>query len=530
MATGCYVSIARHGEVNLVEMTRGLQTTMTICVVVIFGFSRLRTRSTALIVGVGVLVVVSWLAQLPHSDGVVIARMAIPILIVLTCCFLLRRGIEQREWTLFILAKENLRRNIYAAELERAKQAAEEADSAKSRFLANMSHEVRTTMNGVLQILEMVGEHASPDDRVLIDKGRKAGQALLRILNSILDYSKLSHGADGVAPTAIDVSDVCRVAMDLHIAAATTKGIELRSRLDLPASGESQVLVDEVKLFEIVNNLVSNAIKFTRDGVVELGVHLGPSSSSELPNAMLNIDVKDSGPGIAQGDLAKVFVPFFQVDGGPDRRAGGIGLGLSIVKDLVAALSGQIQVETTPGVGSTFRVIIPVQLVDASAEAVSSTVVVASDASSGPLGAPLLEADAAEFAGNRLLLVDDNELNALLASRVLTALGLELTIAENGAVAIDAFSRNRFDIVLMDCQMPVLAGYNATRHIREFETRAGGRRTPIVAITANTLAGDREKCLAAGMDDYLGKPYSVRDLRAKLSRWLPARIAAAAAA
>ena len=428
------------------------------------------------------------------------------------------------------MAKENLRRNIYAAELERAKQAAEDADSAKSRFLANMSHEVRTPMNGVLQILEMVGEHAGPEDQALIEKGRKAGQALLRILNSILDYAKLSHGAAGVTPTAIDVSDVCRIAIDLHIAAATTRGIELRSRLDLPASGESHVLVDEVKLFEIVNNLVSNALKFTRAGFVELGVHLSLSSPSAFPDAVLHIEVKDTGPGIAQGDLDKVFVPFFQVDGGPDRRAGGIGLGLSIVKDLVAALSGQIRVESTPGVGSVFRVNVPVKLVGGSVGANANTSTAPGPASSATLEVPPRpKSDATEFAGKRLLLVDDNELNALLASRVLQMLGIDVTIAENGAVALDAFARARFDVVLMDCQMPVLDGYNAARHIRELEARTGARRTPIVAITANTLDGEREKCLAAGMDDYLGKPYSARDLRPKLKRWMPRRVTAAAA-
>ena len=168
-----------------------------------------------------------------------------------------------------------------------------------------------------------------------------------------------------------------------------------------------------------------------------------------------------------------------------------------------------------------FHVTVPVQLVDGSVGA-NASAGPAPAASAGP-DAPLRpDADAAEFAGKRLLLVDDNELNAMLASRVLQMLGIDVTIAENGAVALDAFARARFDIVLMDCQMPVLDGYNATRHIRELEARTGARRTPIIAITANTLAGDREKCLAAGMDDYLGKPYSARDLRPKLTRWMPA--------
>lgn len=376
-------------------------------------------------------------------------------------------------------------------------------------------------MTGVLQILELVGTHAGPEDRALIDKGRSAGQALLRILNSILDYAKLSHGSTVLNPTAIEVSDVCRVAIDLHSAAAATKGIELRSRLDLPATGESRVLVDEVKLFEIVNNLVANALKFTRTGFVELGVHLSLSTPSQFPKATLHVNVSDSGPGIAESDLPKVFVPFYQVDGGPDRRAGGIGLGLAIVRDLVNALSGDVQVESTPGAGSIFRVVLPVELVDTRATAAEGK---PSGLATPTPEHPVAVGETVEFPSRRLLLVDDNELNAMLAASLLNALGFEVSIAENGAIALDVFARGRFDIVLMDCQMPVLDGFAATRHIREYEARTGSPRTPIIAVTANTLVGDREKCIAAGMDDYLGKPYSLRDLRPKLVQWLPRRV------
>lgn len=532
LVMACGTSYTRHATDPMSAMTRAQQTTTTIWVVITFGFSRLSAEATASIVGTGVTAMLVAVGSLPDSSPVFLARLAIPLLIVSICCYLLRRGIEQREWSLFVMAKENLRRNVFAAELERAKRAAEEADAAKSRFLANMSHEVRTPMNGVLQILEVVGQKAGPDDQALVEKGRKAGQALLRILNSILDYSKLAHGATAIHATPIEVSEVCRIAIDLHTAAAATKGIELRSRLDLPATGESRVLVDEVKLFEIVNNLVSNALKFTRDGFVELGVHLSLSPTREYPQAVLNIDVRDTGPGIARDDLDKVFVAFFQVDSGPDRRAGGIGLGLSIVKDLVTALSGQIHVESTPGAGSAFHVTVPVTLVGAADEADAPD----QSTEARPLATGFIRiaeppsADAIEFSNRRLLLVDDNDLNAMLAARLLKTLGFDVTVAENGAVALDAFARGRFDIVLMDCQMPVLDGYAATRHIREFEARVGSRRTPIIAVTANTLAGDREKCLAAGMDDYLGKPYSVLELRPKLLRWLPVCTAAAVVA
>lgn len=528
-AIACMASYARHRDESVSEIIRGMAMGCILTTIVMFAFSRMSAFWTATVISVGGLGVVSFLHLFTHASAAELTRLAIQLFIVISCCFLLRRGIERREWTLFIMAKENLRRNVYAAELERAKQAAEDADAAKSRFLANMSHEVRTPMNGVLQILEVVGQRAGPDDQALVEKGRRAGQALLRILNSILDYSKLAHGKGELHPTPIEVSEVCRIAVDLHMVAATTKGIELRSRLDLPATGESQVLVDEVKLFEIVNNLVSNALKFTRDGFVELGVHLSLSPTKEYPNAVLNIEVRDTGPGIAQDDLDKVFVAFFQVDAGPDRRSGGIGLGLSIVKDLVSALSGEVSVQSTPGEGSSFHVTVPVILMGSPnhlASPQASTVVKPALPGSMPVAeSPFV--GMVEFPDRRLLLVDDNDLNAMLASRLLKTLGFDVTVAENGAVALDAFARGRFDLVLMDCQMPVLDGYAATRHIRELENRTGARRTPVIAVTANTLAGDREKCLAAGMDDYLGKPYSVHELRPKLVRWLPARASAA---
>ena len=340
------------------------------------------------------------------------------------------------------------------------------------------------------------------------------------------DVTVAENGVAAVVnPTAIDVPDVCRIAIDLHTAAATAKGIDLRLRLDLPASGESQVMVDEVKLFEIVNNLVSNALKFTHSGFVELAVHLSLASPSQFPDAVLNIQVSDSGPGISQSDRDKVFVPFFQVDDGSDRRTGGIGLGLSIVKDLVSILSGTITVESTSGSGSVFRVTLPVSVIESGMHRAPSLRPATLQTAEPPR--PGREAP---FAHRRLLLVEDNDLNAMLASRLLQTLGFDVTVAENGVAAVEAFRSATFDIVLMDCQMPVLDGYMATHRIRELEARSGARRTPIIAITANTLAGDRQKCLAAGMDDYLGKPYSVRDLRPKLSRWLAVPKTAAVAA
>ncbi len=260
-------------------------------------------------------------------------------------------------------------------------------------------------------------------------------------------------------------------------------------------------------------------------GYVELAVHLSMAGPSQFPDAVLNIQVSDSGPGISQSDRDKVCVPFFQVDDGSDRRTGGIGLGLSIVKDLVSVLAGRIIVDSIPGSGSVFHVALPVTVVEAGMHAAPSLRPAAPQ-----FAEPPRPGDKGPFAHRRLLLVEDNDLNAMLASRLLQSFGFDVTVAENGVVAVDTFGRHTFDIVLMDCQMPVLDGYMATRQIRELKARARARRTPIIAINANTLAGCRQKCLAAGVDDYLGKPYSVRDLRPKLARWLTVPQTAAVAA
>jgi CheY-like chemotaxis protein/two-component sensor histidine kinase len=368
-------------------------------------------------------------------------------------------------------------------------------------------------MNGVLQILEVVGEHVGADDRTLIDKGRKAGHALLRILNSILDYSKLVHGAADVDVSRVDIVDVCRTVTELHTAAAATRGIELRSHLDLPPTGESSALTDEVKLFEIINNLVSNALKFTHSGYVELRVGLAVPASAELPAAQLQIRVTDSGCGISESDLGKVFLPFYQRTTAASRTLGGTGLGLSIVHELVLALGGNIDVESSLGHGSSFRVSLPVELVSLSAPTVAT-------ASENCALDPVSRARTSEFPGLQMLLVDDNELNAALASRLMQALGFEVVTAADGAIALQLLEHQRFDVVLMDCQMPVMDGYDATRGLRRLEQRGSLPRTPVIAVTAYALAGDREKCIAAGMDDFLSKPYSLSDLMPKLVRWL----------
>lgn len=520
MAVACYISYSRHKDGSIEGLLWALDMTMVIAVVIIYGFSRLSARFTVGIAGSVTALMIACLWSFGEANNTQLARITVHLLIIGACCFSLRLGIERREKQLFLLARENLRRNEYATELERTKLVAEDANAAKSRFLANMSHEIRTPMNGVLQILDVVGEHVASNDRALIDKGRVAGQALLSILNRILDYASLSHGVADIDLAPIDVADVCTTAIDLHMAAASTKGVELRSRLDLPPTGESKVLADEVKLFEIVNNLLSNALKFTSRGSVELDVCLALREPVRWPMAELTIHIRDSGPGIPARDHERIFLPFFQRADDSGHRLGGTGLGLSIVKELVDKLGGRIALTSEEGSGSDFRVTLPVDLANS-----GSPVGWIEPTPSISTGIERDSSDVAQrtgrdFHGRRLLLVDDNDLNAMLAARVLESLGFEVVVAPDGALAVVAFERTRFDLVLMDCQMPVMDGYEATRQIRNLERCRASPRTPIIAMTAFTLSGDREACLQAGMDDYLGKPYRTSELRSKVDRWI----------
>ena len=409
------------------------------------------------------------------------------------------RGLEEkiRERTLQ-LEESNRELAIINSELKIKRIEAEAANNAKSAFLANMSHEIRTPMNAILGLTDLAVDMATnSEQRDYLSMVKQASESLLTIINDILDFSKIEAGRLDLECIDFTLEDTIKGVIDTFSFQSRKKGLQLKQCI---APDVQEVFKgDPVRIRQVLLNIIGNAMKFTDKGSISLEVRDSGEGTVDAP--ILLFSVSDTGIGIPADKREKIFKSFSQADSSTSRKYGGTGLGLTICVSLVKMMGGRIWVESEPGKGSTFHFTArlpagdPEKLVNVVAETLLPSAI-----------KPL-----------RILLAEDNALNQMLAVRLLEKRGHAVTIAENGNEVLSILSENEFDVVLMDCQMPKMDGYKTTKAIRS-GFGVMNPNIPIIAMTANAMEGDREVCLAAGMDDYVSKPIRVLDLMSALGR------------
>jgi signal transduction histidine kinase/CheY-like chemotaxis protein len=390
---------------------------------------------------------------------------------------------------------------------ERAREALKSAEERarhlallKSSFLANMSHEIRTPMNGILGMVQLLQTTSTDDEQKrYIEIIKCSGDIMLKVINDILDLSKMEAGHVQLEEAPFDLTQLIEGVVDMLRPRALEKSVRISAVFD--ATDPLWLLGDAFRLRQVLLNIAGNAVKFTSKGEVQIRVHDDPHTRHAQ---LLMISVSDTGIGIPEDQLSQVFEKFHQADPSTTRKHGGTGLGLSISKELVSLMGGTIGLVSTVRVGSTFTISLP--LVKANPPNASH--------------APALQTTRSHFApgaGRRILVAEDDSTNQVVIETILKSKGFEVEIASSGQRVLDLLDDHGCDLILMDCQMPGLDGYQTTARIRAIE--GVHRHTPIIALTAHALPEDRQRCLNAGMDDYLAKPIDILALWQALRKW-----------